>query len=421
MSGGIWKQRDFRLILGGETTSALGTSVTATALPLIAVAVLDAEAFEVALISALAWLPWLLVGLQAGAWVDRLPLRPVLHTANLFCALLLASVPAAAWAGHLTLVHLLVVAFLTGTAGVFFQTAHQVFLSSAMATPDLPKANAALQVGESVTQIAGPGVAGVLAQLAGAVLGLLLDAVSFLVSSLCLLRVRALTPERQDRPVQQRLRTEIAEGLRFVVKDPFLRVLTVGGAVGNLALIGYQAILVVFLVREISLGSGTAGLVLSAMSAGGVAGAALAGQLAIRFGTARALLLSHFVTAPAALLIPLTEPGPRLGCAVAGGVLVGAGVVAGNVIQGTFRQTYTPRPLLGRVIVTMQFLNYGTIPLGALAAGALSAAIGVRAALWISVVGVALAPLVLLIGPMRRLRDLPLSAQPLEVGLIAHG
>jgi predicted MFS family arabinose efflux permease len=186
-------------------------------------------------------------------------------------------------------------------------------------------------------------------------------------------------------------------------------------------LIGYQAILVVFLVREISLGAGPAGLILSAMSAGGVLGAGLAGWLVRRFGTARALLLSHFSTAPAALLIPLTEPGPRLGCAVAGGILVGAGVVAGNVIQGTFRQTYTPRPLLGRVIVTMQFLNYGTIPLGALGAGALSAAIGVRAALWISVVGVALAPLVLLIGPMRRLRDLPLSAPPLEAGLIAHG
>ncbi len=412
--------RDFRLILGGETTSALGTSVTATALPLTAVAVLDAGAFEVALISALAWLPWLLVGLQAGAWVDRLPLRPVLHTANLLCALLLASVPVAAWAGHLTLVHLLAAALFTGTAGVFFQTAHQVFLSSAIAAPDLPKANAALQVGESVTQIAGPGVAGLLAQFAGAVLGLLLDAATFLVSSLCLLQVRAETA-RPAEPVRGRLRTEIAEGLRFVTKDPFLRVLTVGGAVSNLALIGYQAILVVFLIREIGLGAGTAGLVLSAMSAGGVAGAALAGRLVTRFGTARALLLSHFTTAPAALLIPLTEPGSRLGCAIAGGALVGAGVVAGNVIKGTFRQTYTPRPLLGRVIVTMQFLNYGTIPLGALAAGALSTAIGVRAALWISVVGVALAPLVLLIGPMRRLRDLPLSAPTRPVVLIAHG
>ncbi len=98
----------------------------------------------------------------------------------------------------------------TGAAGVFFQTAHQVFLSSAIAAPDLPKANAALQVGESVTQIAGPGVAGLLAQFAGAVLGLLLDAATFLVSSLCLLQVRAETARPTD-PSRRRLRTEIAE------------------------------------------------------------------------------------------------------------------------------------------------------------------------------------------------------------------
>lgn len=398
--------RDLRFILSGETVSALGTSVTATALPLTAVAVLDAGAFEVSLLSALTWLPWLVIGLQAGAWVDRLPPRPVLYTANLTCALALVSVPVAAGTGALTLAHLLAVAAITGVGAVFSQTAFQLFIVDTIEPDTLPTANAALQVGESATRIAGPGVAGLIAEMAGAVSGLLIDAASFLISTLCLTRVRP-APSRREPVPKRRLRTEIAEGLRFVVADPLLRVLTLFGAASNLALTGFQSILVVFLIRDIGLSAGAAGLVLSGMSVGGVLGAVLARHLTDILGTARALLLAEIAAAPAALLIPLTGTGARVAFAVVGGALIGTGIVAGNVIKRGFQQLYIPGHLLGRALVTMAFLNYGTIPLGALAAGSLSAVAGVRTALWISVTGVALAPLILLTGPLRRLRDLP--------------
>ena len=184
--------------------------------------------------------------------------------------------------------------------------------------------------------------------------------------------------------------------------------LTVFGAASNLALTGYQAILVVFLLRDVGVSPGVVGLLLSGMSVGGVLGAAGAGVLARRFGTAHGMLISELAAAPFALLIPLTKPGAGLLYVVVGGIGVGAGIVSGNVIKSSFRQTYTPRHLLGRVVVTMQFLNYGTIPLGAL----LAATLGLRPTLWITASGLVLASLILLTGPIRRHRDLPIQPAP---------
>ena len=125
---------------------------------------------------------------------------------------------------------------------------------------------------------------------------------------------------------------------------------------------------------------------------------------------ARGLLLSELCTAPFGLLIPLAAPGPRLLLVVVGGIVVGAGVVCGNVIKGSWRQAYCPEQLLGRVVVSMQFLNYGTMPLGALVGGLLASAMGVRASLWVLLGCVALAPMVLLTGPVRRHGQLPVRS-----------
>jgi predicted MFS family arabinose efflux permease len=189
-------------------------------------------------------------------------------------------------------------------------------------------------------------------------------------------------------------------------------VLTVFGALSNLALTGYQALLVVFLIRDVGVNPAGVGALISGISVGGVIGAASATAITRRCGTARGLLLSELCTAPFGLLIPLAAPGPRLAFIVLGGLAVGAGVVSGNVIKSSWRQTYCPRQILGRVVVGMQFLNYGTIPLGALLAGTLGTALGLRPTLWIMLTGLVLATLVLLTGPIRHHHDLPTAPHP---------
>ncbi|MFC7382916.1 MFS transporter [Sphaerisporangium rhizosphaerae] len=406
---GLLRDRDFRLLWVGETTSGFGSSLTSVALPLVAITALHATTLEVALLTAAAWVPWVIIGLPAGAWVDRLPRRPVMLTCDAVSFLLFLSIPVAAWQGVLTVGHLLAVALLTGTAKVFFQTSYQVYLPSIVVPADLPEGNAKLQGGESAVEVVGPGAAGLVAQVFGAVTALLADAASFVVSALCLLGIRAReAPVSRERRATT-LRREIGEGLRFVARDPYLRVLTVFGAASNLGLMGYQAILVVFLVRDVGVGPGAVGGLMAVMSVGGLAGAASATWVSRRLGSARAMIVFEALGAPFGLLIPLAHRGPWLAVAVAGGFVLVTGVVAGNIIKAGFRQTYVPRHLLGRVSVSMQFVNYGTIPLGALLGGALGGTIGTRPSMWVVTAGLALTGLILLIGPLRHRRDLPAS------------
>ncbi|MFF4778565.1 MFS transporter [Microtetraspora fusca] len=405
--GGLIWHRDFRLLWIGQTVGKLGSSVTSVALPLVAVATLDASTFQVALLSAAAWLPWLLIGLPAGAWVDRLPRRPVMLACDLASLLLFLSVPVAAWLDRLTIGHLLAVALGAGTASVFFQTAYQVYLPPLLDRGDVAEGNAKVQATEAAAQVGGPGVAGLITQLAGAVNALLVDAASFLISAFCLLSIRTREPRLPRARRSSTLRQEIGEGLRFVARDPYLRVLTLFSAASNIGLLGYQSILVVFLVREVGVSPGVVGVLAAATSLGGLLGAASATVPARRFGSARTLLAAEMGAAPFGLLIPLTTGGPGLALAIAGGFVVGAGAAVGNVLKGSFRQTYSPYALLGRVTVSMQLVSYGSIPLGALLGGALGTALGVRPALWIITSGLALTGLILLIGPLRRQRDLP--------------
>lgn len=406
-AGGLLRHRDFRLLWAGQAVSSVGSNVTTVALPLVAVAVLDASTFQVAVLTAAAWLPWLLIGLPAGAWVDRLPRRPVMVVCDLLCAAAFLSVPLAALLGRLTVAQLLVVALSAGAARVFFETADQVYLPVLLRPGQLPEGNAKLQATQTVSYVVGPGLAGLIAQLTGAVAALLLDALTFLLSAMFLLRIRTREPRARRAERSRSLRRDITEGLRFVIRDPYLRVLTVFGAASNIGLTGYQAVLVVFLVRDLRLEPGLVGALVGVMSAGGIIGALVATTVARRCGTARALLIAAALTGPPALLIPLAAPGVGLAWPALGGLLIGLGVAIGNVVKGAFRQTYTPHHLLGRVTVSMHLLNYGTIPLAAVLAGVIGARYGVGTAIVVMTAWLALTPLILFVGPIRRRRDLP--------------
>ncbi|MER5962836.1 MFS transporter [Streptomyces sp. NPDC002057] len=413
---GLLRQRDFRLLWAGETTSRFGSNITGVAMPLVAVVTLDASTFWVSALAAAAWLPWLLLGLPAGAWVDRLARKPLMVACNLGSLLLLLSVPAAAWLDVLTMTQLVVVSLLTGLANVFFSIAYRVYVPFVVPRKHLTEANAKLQGSESAAQLAGLGGGGVLAGAFGAVNGLLADAATFLVSTLCLLGIRAKEPppKRPERPTT--LRKDVAVGLRHTVRDPYLRVLTTYGTVTNLLLTGYQAILTVFLVRELHVGEVAVGWLLAGSSVGGLLGAVVATPVARRFGTARGMLLCKFATAPFGLLIPLAEPGWRVVLLPVGGAVLALGVVSANVIQGTFRQQYCPPHLLGRITATVSVANFGAIPIGSLLGGVLGGVLGLRPALWLLTGGLAVSSALLLAGPLRARRDLPTEppAEPTE-------
>jgi MFS family permease len=402
--------RDFRLLWIGETVNQFGSAMATVVVPLLAVLVLHASTFEVSLLTAAAFLPWLLIGLPAGAWVDRLPARPVMIACDLTSAALYLSVPAAAWLGRLTVVQVTIVVLLGGAANVLFMTAYQVNLTSLVNADDLTEGNAKLRGSASAAALAGPGLAGVAARSLGAAPALLVNVGSFLISAWCLLRIRgrpaSLAPAAAT-PSRTRLRTEISAGIGLVARDTYLRRITIFGGLANFALDGYAALTVLFLVRVVRVGEGQVGLLMALPGLGGVVGALIARRVAERFGSSRMLLLSTVGTLPFVLLIPLTERGPRLTFFVIGtlGAVIGIGV--SNVIVAAFRQSYSPPGMVGRVTATMRFLVIGTGPLGALAAGAIGTWLGIRPALWIVLGLVALSGVPLVSRAFLARRDLP--------------
>ncbi|MFD0166550.1 MFS transporter [Streptomyces decoyicus] len=408
MSGLLRRHHDFRLLWCGETAGKFGAAVTNVAMPLVAVSTLHAPTFAVGLLSACTWLPWLLIGLPVGVWVDRLRRRPLMLGAAGLSLVLFAAVPVLARAGGLSLGLLIAVALLAGAAAVVFQTAYSAYLPTLLAPADQAEGNAKLHGSASAAQIAGQGAGGFLAQLAGAVNGLFANAATFLLALLCLLGIRHREPRPDPRGRAARaLTTEVAEGLRLAAGDVWFRTLTLFGAASNLALMGYQSMATVFLVREVGLSPGAVGGLLALAGTGGIAGAFAVRTVAARFGTARAMLLCELGLPSAVLLLPLTTHGAGTVLYVVGSFAVSAGVVGGNILKASFQQGYCPPAVLGWIIASTSFLNYGTLPLGALLGGALGSALGVRTAMWIMTAGVPLAALILLFSPIRTVRDLP--------------
>ena len=396
------RQRNFRLLWIGETISGAGSSMAVVGVPLLAVTVLRASTFAVAALTTAAYLPWLVIGLPAGAWVDRRPVRPLMIACDVISALLYASLPAAAWMGLLHTAQLVAVALLAGAANVVFATAYQVYLPSLVSAAELVEGNARLQAGASVAAIGGRAAAGLAAQALGAATALLFNAASFGVSAVCLLRIRPAVP-----PPARAGGTGVWPGIRFAARDPYLRPLTVYGAVANLAYTGNLALVVIFLIRVVGLSSAPAGLLIAAGAPAAYPAPCSLPGWPVRSAPPARWSSPAWATGWPACSSRLPAGGPGMACYVIGAGLIASGLAVGNVIVGSFRQQYCPPSLLGRVTASMRFLGYGMIPLGALLAGTLGAALGVRDALW-AVQGIFAASAVLLLTPrIRAARDLP--------------
>jgi MFS family permease len=413
--GGLLRTRNFALLWIGESTSSFGSSITTVALPLVAISTLHAGPAMVALLTASTWLPWLLIGLPAGVWIDRWPRRRTLLIANFVSAVVLVIIPIAAWTDVLTMTMLLVAALLAGTAGVFFNVAFNAFLPHLVSAEDLLEGNSKLQTTASVALVVGPGLGGLLAQSVGAVSGILIDSVTFLVSAACLLGLRSEMQPRApagDRPGMLR---QLAESIRFIMRGRLLQAMLVVAAVTNFAMLGITGLRVLFLVRTEGATPGTAGLVIGVGSLGGVLGAALASRAARRFGSARTYLVANVAAAPFILLLPLGGQGWRLTLFAAGSFVVVAGATMSGVMTMTFRGNFVPAHLLGRVTAASRIFVFGTIPLGAATGGLLASAFGVRATMWTLAVLYVLAPLPLLATSARRLRDFPAQSPQIHV------
>jgi MFS family permease len=409
--GGLWHHLDFRRLWIGETVSQFGTMVSQLALPLVAILVVHASTFEVGLLTAFESLAFLIVGLPAGAWVDRMRFRTVLIVNDLVRAAAMGSIPLAAWLGFLSIGQLYVVALLVGVSTVFFDVAYQSYLPELIDRKSLVEGNAKLQASESVSQIAGPSIGGLLIQALTAPYAVLVDAISFLWSAAWVAAIKVRPPKPQRRP-DRNLGREIAEGLRFVIGNRMLRSIAMCTGSSNLFSSMAFAVFYVLLARELHLSAGIIGLIMSTSAIGGLLGSLVASRIAARLGQGPTIWLSVFVGGPMSFVVPFVQRDWTLALLAAVQVVWWGTVVVYNITQVSFRQGLCPPALLGRMNATMRFLVWGTMPLGGLLGGVLGSVIGVRHTLLVVAIGQCLVFLPVYFSPLRHQRELPSYEEP---------
>jgi Na+/melibiose symporter-like transporter len=405
----LFWNRDFRLLWGGQSVSELGSQISLLALPIVAVITLHATTFEVGLLTAASTAAFLLVGLPAGALVDRVRRRRVLIWADVGRTITLGSVPFAFAFHALTIEQLYAVALLTGVLTVFFDVAYQSYLPSLIGRPNLVEGNAKLQGSSSVAGVVGPSAAGGLIQLLRAANAIAVDAGTFVVSVVTVWSIRKAEPPPIAKQDRRALRHEIAEGISFVVRHPILR--AIAGTTGTSNFFnGVQvAVEIVFLVRVLHQVPGIIGVVFACGSIGGILGAVTASKAARLVGGARTTIWAMAVSGLGGLVLPLATQGAGV-IVFATGLFVGSwAAIVYNVNQVSFRQRLCPERLLGRMNASMRFLVWGTLPLGGLLGGVLGSTVGVRNSLWVAGGGGTLAIFWLIFSPVRKLRDFPVE------------
>ncbi|MEV4314549.1 MFS transporter [Actinocrispum sp. NPDC049592] len=402
----LLRHRDFRLLWASDTISQFGSFVGQTVLPLLAVTVLAATPFQMGVLTAAETAAFLLIGLPAGAWVDRMRRRQLMLRADVVRAVLMLSIPVSWWLGVLSLTQMVIVALFVGVCTVFFDVSYQSYLPTLVSRDQLLEGNAKLQASQSVAQVSGPALGGGLAQLTGVANATSSIGLGFVVSALFLLRIKKIEP-RPERVADRRLRTEIAEGLRFVVGNKSIRAIALCGTTAGFFLMMETASSVLFLARDLGLTNAQIGLVIAASGVGGALGAATANRLYRRIGTARAIWVAMLFVGPFEALIPLAQPGWLVVLGVLGLLGTGYAVIVYNVAQVSFRQSICPDRLLGRMNASMRFLMWGAFPLGSLTGGALGELIGVRGTLWVAAAGMSLAALWVVFSPLRTMINTP--------------
>lgn len=400
---------DFRRLIGSNSVSLMGSSITAVALPLTAVTVLDASSAQMGLLGAAALAPQLVLGLPSGVLVDRLPYRRILVLTDLLQVVLIGCVPLLAVTGFLAIWQLYVVVLLTGVCTLFDAVATQSFTPYLVPRNALLRANSSLAISNSVVTTSGAAIAGVLVQALTAPIAIAVDAASFLVSAVWKTRLRT----DRERPgdghfprSSQRLGAGIMAGLRVVWRQPIVRATTVAATIGAFAGQVQTVILILYLTRSLGVAPGWVGVVVAATGVAAVLGAVVALPITRRVGNGRAFIIGMLLTSIAGILLALAHgPMPAvIVVTITAQLLRGFGPSLFGINQQTLRQTLISADLLPRAQATWRFLVYGAQALGALLGGALGGSLGLRTTLIIGSIIMLIGVTTAIASPLRALK-----------------
>jgi MFS family permease len=380
----------------------------------VAATFLHVSALEFGLLTTIEFIPFVILSLPAGVWVDRLRRRPILIATDLGRAVSLLSIPAAFALDALTIWQLYLVVFVNGCLTVFFDVSWQSYLPSIVERDQLVDGNAKLELTRTSSQRLGPGAAGLLIGLFQAPFAIVLDALSYLWSAAFVLWIRRTEPAvaAHDESTGPRpsMRADIAVGLRYVGGHRWLRAIALSVAAGYLFSTIADSILILHLVTERGLPVALIGFAFSIGSIGIIGGALIAGRVTKWLGVG-----------PTILVAAIGESVSWLPVAAAPDALLFAGLtltitalgffgVFWNVNAVSLRQAITPLAMRGRTNATMRFISLSTIPLGSILGGALGTAIGLHNTIWVGAIGSLLTFVPVALSSVRHVREMPAAA-----------
>jgi MFS family permease len=410
-SRSLLRDPDFLKLWSGQTVSVFATQITILALPIVAALTLNVSPFQFGFLTTIEFLPFVLLSLPAGVWVDRLRRRPILIGADLARAISLLSIPIAFALNGLTIWQLYVVVFVNGCLTVFFDVAYQSFLPSIVARDQLVDGNAKLELTRTSSQRLGPGVAGVLIGVLTAPLAIVIDAASYVFSAVSLLWIRRaeppVVPHDAARGPRPSMREEVAVGFRYVTSHRWLRSLALTVAISYLFGQIADAILILYLVTERQFSPAMIGLSFSIGSVGVIVGALITSRLTNALGVGRTIVLASVGESLSWLPVALA-PDSLLFPALTGTIVaLGFFGVAWNINAMSLRQAITPRPMQGKMNATMRFISWGTIPIGSTLGGFLGGVIGLHNTIWVGALGSIIAFVPVALSPVRHIREMP--------------
>ncbi|MGA0601062.1 MFS transporter [Caulobacter sp. KR2-114] len=397
----LWRHADFLKLWAAQSVSSFGARITREGLPFAAVMSLGAGPGQVGVLAALSMGPSLLVGVFGGGLIDRTRRRGVLIAADLGRALVLASIPLAAWLGVLGLAHLYLAAALVGGLSVAFDIADHAFLPILLRPDQLVDGNSRLAATESAAEVGGPALAGVLFQTLTAPIAIAVNAATYLASAAVLATIRAAEPAPPPAPpgAAGHPLSDFLAGLGAAMGDavirPILLITTLSSLFGSF----YSALYIIMALKVLGLTPAMLGATIAVGGVGALIGAAAAGPAIRRLGVGPALVASGVVTGAASFLIPLAAspglPGGRWGAMA---MLMGAQLLGDSfgtiteIAARSLRQAVTPQALMGRVGGVFAAAPGLTAVAGALAGGWLGGVIGPQDTVFIASAGVTVVP-----------------------------
>ncbi|HVE03344.1 MAG TPA: MFS transporter [Rhizomicrobium sp.] len=412
ISGVLWRHSDFMRLWAAQTVSSIGARIAREGLALASVLTIDAKPFQLGILAALIMGPSVVVGFFAGGFVDRSRKRAIMVGTDVIRALVLLSVPVAAWFHILRMEQLYVVGALIGGANILFDISDHAYLPHLIGRDALMEGNTKLSTTESLAEVGGPALAGILVQALTAPFAIAVNAATYVVSALFLGAIATKEPVPENAKIRPTLLSDLAQGYSAMAATPVLRPLLFMSIVSPLFGGVFSALYVIFAIKTLGLSPALMGLTVAVGGIGSLAGTAISRRFAAWLGIGRAIVLGFVVSAVSAIFVPLAS-GPivlKLASLMVAQFVGDSMAVAAMIPAASLRQSLIPRDRLGRAAAFLSVGAGASAVVGALTGGALGSAFGPRVALFASVAGLVVMPVWASTTPLWRLAEIPAAA-----------